>query len=216
LWPYLSSTSTYRENQGVFLGVLSVLILKMYVLNFIPSYKIVQDIAETVNCLQIISQIQIHIQLFLFWHHQGFFNNSESLEARNKIKDAVLISMNRAVGKSTSFLLYVVVEFWYCSQPFLTYFFRKWHSYTKMHFDIRAIMGISQVVKQLGNKPRTFLKSTWPRHLEKVYRFYSRWPFGWVITKYFGLLGFFYYPVCVFCTTTMKRWLCHQGGSSGY
>ena len=34
------------------------------VLNFIPSFKIVQDIAETVNCLQINSQIQIHILLF--------------------------------------------------------------------------------------------------------------------------------------------------------
>jgi hypothetical protein len=36
-------------------------------------------------------------------------------------------------------------------------------------------MEISQAVKQLGNKIRTFLKSTWPRHFEKVLLFYSMW-----------------------------------------
>ena len=68
--------------------------------NFISSYKIVQDIAETVKWLQIIRLNQIYIELFLFWHLECFFNISGSLEARNKIKDAVLISMDRAVGKS--------------------------------------------------------------------------------------------------------------------
>ena len=69
--------------------------------NFIPSYKIVQDIAETMKWLQIIGLTQIYIALFLFWHLECFFNISGKLEARNKIKDAVLISVNRAVEKST-------------------------------------------------------------------------------------------------------------------
>ena len=46
-------------------------------------YKILQ---KQLNVYKLSGFTQIHIELFLFW---CFFNISESLEARNKIKDAV-------------------------------------------------------------------------------------------------------------------------------
>ena len=112
--PYLSSTSSFRENLVGFLCALSVLSLKMYRTFFLATNlcKILQKqwIARKLSI-----EPRFTFSSFLFWHHHRFFNITGNLEARNKIRDAVLISMNRAVGKSTSFLLYAIFKLVYCS-----------------------------------------------------------------------------------------------------
>ena len=68
--PYISSTSSIRENWGVFLGALSVLNLEMYLTFFLATklYKILQKPWIAYKS----SQTQIYIWLFLFWHNQYF------------------------------------------------------------------------------------------------------------------------------------------------
>ena len=116
VWRYLSSMSIYRCPFHADLG---------NVLDFNPSYNPTQEIAEIVNCFQNNNQIQIHFELLLFWHHKCFCYISGRLAARNKIKYTSKISMNRDVSKSTYFWLWVVLELWYCSNPFLKSLFHK-------------------------------------------------------------------------------------------